>query len=76
MKQFHSNQKRRFFTLIMALLAMSGPLAAQEELSVQGTVRDAKTGEAMPFANVGLMRTADTVFVRGATTDLEGRFQI
>ena len=73
---FGGSAKKRTVSLLMALLAMLGSLAAQEAVSVQGTVRDAKTGEAMPFANVGLMRTNDTIFVRGAMSDLEGSFII
>ena len=47
-----------------------------QKVTLKGRVTDAKTGETMPFVNVGLMRAADTVFMRGATTDLEGRFAI
>ena len=47
-----------------------------QKVTVKGRVTDAKTGEAMPFVNVGLMRAADTVFMRGATTDMDGRFAI
>ena len=41
-----------------------------------GRVADAETGEAMPFVNVALMRQTDTVFMRGATTDMNGNFVI
>ena len=43
---------------------------------VEGRVTDRETGEPMPFVNVALMRPADTVFMRGATTDFDGRFSI
>ena len=56
-------------------MTFSGLLRAQD-IRVEGSVRDAATGERMPFANVALMRPADTVFLRGATTDGEGRFVI
>ncbi|MBR6441661.1 MAG: carboxypeptidase regulatory-like domain-containing protein, partial [Bacteroidales bacterium] len=59
----------------MAFLTLSG-MASAQEWKVSGIVRDAKSGEAMPFVNVGLMRPADTVFVRGAATDLSGHFEI
>ena len=51
-------------------------LAEAQNVKVSGSVRDAKTGEAMPFVNVGLMRSNDTVFVRGAASDMNGTFTI
>ena len=60
----------------MVLFAATGTLSAQQGLTVSGTVHHDKTGEAMPFVNVGLMRSTDTVFMRGAATDLDGRFTI
>ena len=56
----------------MATVAPAGAQTAR----VSGMVRDAKTGEGVAFVNVGLMRPSDTVFVRGATTNFEGRFEI
>lgn len=50
--------------------------AMAQNVSVKGTVRDAKTGEVLPMVNVGLMRVADTVFVRGAATEFDGTFHI
>lgn len=58
----------------MSILGVAGPVAAQTE--VTGALVGGSGEEALPFANVGLMRTSDTVFVRGATTDMEGRFRI
>lgn len=60
---------------MLALMAVSTAVEAQT-VKVKGTVRDAKTGEALPFVNVGLMRSTDTVFMRGDATDMEGRFEI
>ena len=60
---------------LAAILALGMPVGAQN-VSVKGTVRDASTGEPMPLVNVGLMRTADTVFVRGNATDFDGNFII
>ena len=64
--------------IVLALLAMLAIVASSEaqSFSVKGKITDAKTGEALPFVNVGLMRTADTVFVRGASTDFDGSFTI
>ena len=59
----------------MALTVMTVSAMAQN-VSVKGTVRDAKTGEGLPLVNVGLMRVTDTVFVRGAASDFDGTFHI
>ncbi|MCR5444860.1 MAG: TonB-dependent receptor family protein [Bacteroidales bacterium] len=64
--------------VVMAMIAIfcfGGAVEAQN-VHVQGRVVDARSGEPMPFVNVALMRPADTVFMRGATTDFEGRFLI
>ncbi|MBQ7711786.1 MAG: TonB-dependent receptor [Bacteroidales bacterium] len=50
--------------------------SSSKKVSISGTVRDAKTKEALPFVNVGLMRETDTVFMRGGASDFEGRFSI
>ena len=63
---------------LLAILFSIGtmlPVVAQRH-AVSGRVSDAQSGEAMPFVNVALMRTHDTIFMRGATTDAEGRFAI
>ena len=62
--------------LIFSFCFMALGFAQAQSVSVKGTVRDAKTGEVLPLVNVGLMRVADTVFVRGAATDFDGIFQI
>ncbi len=59
-------------TLILGLMAVSNA----QNGHVSGQVFDKETGEAMPFVNVALMRPIDTVFMRGATTDMDGRFNI
>lgn len=63
--------------LISALMALMPAISASaQSRQLKGSVVDDKSGEVMPFANVALMRPTDTVFMRGATTDLEGRFHI
>ena len=66
---------KKLFFVLLAIFATMASVEAQN-FKVKGSVRDAKTGEALPFVNVGLMRTTDTVFVRGAATDMQGRFEI
>ena len=60
---------------VLATLLLSMNAAAQN-ITISGTVSDAKTGEALPLVNVGLMSEQDTVFVRGNSTDFDGRFTI
>ncbi len=69
--------------LMLTLVALMTVAQAQgtsnsssKKVSISGTVRDAKTKEALPFVNVGLMRETDTVFMRGGASDFEGRFSI
>ena len=66
---------KKLFFVLLAIFATMASVEAQN-FKVKGSVRDAKTSEALPFVNVGLMRTTDTVFVRGAATDMQGRFVI
>ena len=66
---------RRLLLLCTTLLATAASIGAQT-VEVKGRVHDAKTGEMLPLVNVGLMRTADTVFVRGAATEFDGTFII
>ena len=66
---------KKIFLAILLSIAATLPSMAQK-LSVSGRVADAQSGEDMPFVNVALMRTHDTIFMRGATTDARGRFEI
>lgn len=59
----------------IAVFTLTSAVQAQT-FKVKGTVKDASTGEMLPLVNVGLMRPADTVFVRGNSTDFDGRFEI
>ena len=61
--------------MLLTILSIGGALA-QNPNFVVGRVTDAESGEAMPFVNVALMRPADTVFMRGATTNEQGFFGI
>lgn len=66
--------KKLFFALLTLVATMT--LVEAQNVKIKGTVKDAKTGEALPLVNVGLMRTTDTVFVRGAASDFNGEFEI
>lgn len=66
--------KKTIVVALLGILAFSGSVWGQN-LHVVGTVAS-NDGEPMPFVNVALMRPTDTVFMRGATTDMDGRFDI
>lgn len=71
-----TNVFKQTLMAVLMIIATSGTLMAQS-YKVTGTVKDTKTGEPIPFVNVALCRTTDTLFMRGATTDFdEGRFEI
>ena len=67
---------KKIVTLIAVAAFMMSGAAKGQNVQLQGRVVDARTGEPMPFVNVALMRVADTVFMRGETTDFDGRFRI
>ena len=46
------------------------------QFSVKGLVVDKKSSENLPFVNVALLRTYDSLFVRGASSNLKGDFLI
>ncbi len=62
--------------LMLSLLLMMPFFASAQGRHLTGKVVDSQTGSAMPYVNVALMRPADTVFLRGATTDFDGLFDI
>ena len=65
---------KKTVSTVLLFFALCGTAMAQNH-RVSGRVTDTN-GEAMPFVNVALMRPTDTVFMRGATTDFDGRFAI
>ena len=71
----HSKLQKIAAVMLLVFFSFGGAVKAQN-LQVKGRVVDAQTGEPMPFVNVALMRPTDTVFMRGATTDFNGRFTI
>lgn len=62
--------------LALLLLLLLGGSAIAQHYTVKGVITDRKTGEEMPFVNAALYRQSDTLFMRGATTDMRGRFEI
>jgi len=68
----------KHFATILLFISLCAGATAQETLhySLRGHVEDAKSHEEMPFTNVALLRVEDSVFMRGATTDIEGNYLI
>ena len=61
--------KRHILTLLSILIYTIGHAQTN---SITGTLRDAKSGEPMAFTNCVLLRTADSTFVAGSTTNDRG----
>ena len=55
-------------------MALFGNLQAQR--TVEGTVTSASDNKVLPFANVALMRVADSTFVGGTITDDKGHYSL
>lgn len=60
--------------IILLLILVAATVVAQQP--IKGTLRNAKDHSAIPFANVSLLRAADSSFVTGATTNERGIFII
>lgn len=65
---------KRLTCILTILLTLSGSMLAQR--TVEGTVRNAADNEAIPFANIALIRTADSTYLRGAATDAKGHYTL
>ena len=66
----------RKFLIVCSWMSLCGAFAsfAQNPVTVSGQVKDAV--EPLPFVNVVLNTAADTSFVTGTVTDLDGRFTL
>ena len=64
--------------LIAFFIGIAGHLNASEisKCKISGQVTDSSTNEGLPFASVQLTSESDTVFVKGAITDINGTFTI
>ena len=62
--------KKLFFALFFSFFAL--PMQAQ----IKGELKDKETKENILFANVGLLKTSDSTFVKGAISNEKGAFVI
>ncbi|MDD2635321.1 MAG: TonB-dependent receptor [Bacteroidales bacterium] len=60
--------------LLIAIKANSTILSIKKEIS--GFVKDSISGEGLPFATVQVLRLHDSVLIKGATTDFDGKYVI
>lgn len=65
---------KRAILILIAILLNINILTAQN--TITGTLADSLNNERLMFVNVGLLRTADTVFVSGAASDDKGFFKL
>ena len=64
---------KRILLLLTIILLSLNLLKAQYTIS--GTLVDEKTNEGLAFANIGLIRAADTVYISGAASNDKGFFK-
>lgn len=70
---------KRIFILILTILVEGFTISFAQgtaNYQVKGQIKDARTGETMPLVNVALLRPSDSVFMRGATSDMTGSYAI
>ena len=65
---------KRALLILAAILFSSNMLLAQH--TVTGTLIDESNNERLMFVNIGLLRSADSVFVSGAASDDKGFFKM
>ena len=67
--------KRKLITILVFVSCISA-MQAQENTSIRGELKDQKTSEAIPFANIALHELADSTLVTGTVSNLNGEFVI
>ncbi len=60
--------------LFFLVLFLSSSVLSQKNF-IQGELVDGLNGDALAYANVGLLTSFDSVFTKGTTTDMEGKFE-
>lgn len=66
--------KKRILILMLAM-GIAGAAMAQNTFSLQGSLVDSKS-QSLPFTNCVLLKTADSSFAYGTTSDLDGVFSL
>lgn len=73
-KGFRKESFLIFIAVFMSLNFYGSTIPIKSELN--GIVKDSLTNEVLPFANVQILSTLDSSFVKGAMTDAEGTYLI
>ncbi|MBQ6162671.1 MAG: TonB-dependent receptor [Prevotella sp.] len=64
------------YRILFGIMLLFSVLGASAQGTVRGTVVDKTTEEAISFATVSVNRQGTTTYVAGATTDVDGKFNI
>src|SRR5690606_3313677 len=62
-------------TLVLFLMGMSHVVVAQDSSTLSGQVKEAK-GEALPYANIALVKSDNGALITGAVSDDNGKFTL
>lgn len=68
--------KMRGLIILACLFWVTATIAQNGTVTVSGHVKDKSSNDALPFVNVVLKTEADTAFITGTVTDMEGQFSI
>ena len=71
-----AGRHNRMYRILFGIMLLFGVLGASAQGTVRGTVVDKTTEEAISFATVSVNRQGTTTYVAGATTDVDGKFNI
>ncbi len=67
-------KKILFILSLMGCVIVGFSQQKTNNYSIQGRLMDGLSKEVLPFANVGILKQGDTVFVKGTTSDMDGFF--
>ena len=68
-------KRQLLFITLMMVSALRTSIAQTNAGTVTGTIKDIRTGQAISFASIALLRSADTSLVSGVNSDEVGNFK-
>jgi len=67
----------RYLVLLFLIIYYSLAVLSQNQtFIISGQLVDNTTNEPLEYANIGLLRSSDSIFIQGTTTDLLGKFEL
>lgn len=66
--------RKILLSTLLLIITLTVHAASDQMGSIKGKVLDSKTKEALPFANVNIKTTQNTILVKGGVTDQQGVF--